>query len=69
MSDQSLPERIATEDELNEVLTRPRGVLVEFARTLKSPLVVLGAGGKMGPTLAVLAQRAAQAAGHPLEAS
>jgi nucleoside-diphosphate-sugar epimerase len=30
-------------------------------------LVVLGSGGKMGPTLAALAKRAAQAAGNPLQ--
>jgi len=62
-----LPERLETEAELDELLTRPRPVLVGFVRTLSSPLVVLGAGGKMGPTLAVLARRAAEAARHPLE--
>src|SRR5262249_41534622 len=61
------PERIDTEDELDEVLTRPRPVLVEFIKTLSSPLVVLGAGGSVGPTLAALARRAAQQAAHPLE--
>src|SRR5262249_20383996 len=61
------PDRIDTEEELDEVLTRPRRVLVEFIKPLTSPLVVLGAGGKMGPTLAILARRAAQLAGHPLE--
>ncbi len=62
-----LPETIRNEDELIDVMTRPRPVLVEFMRTLTSPLVILGAGGKMGPTLAILARRAADAAGHPLE--
>jgi nucleoside-diphosphate-sugar epimerase len=52
---------------LDDWLTSPRQVLVDFIRTVASPLVILGAGGKMGPTLAVLAQRAAQAAGHRLE--
>lgn len=63
----TLPRHIQTEAELEEVLTRPRAVLVEFIRTVSSPLVILGAGGKMGPTLAVLARRAAEAAGHPLD--
>jgi hypothetical protein len=58
---------IQTEDELDELLTRPSPRLIAFIQTLSSPLVVLGAGGKMGPTLAVLAGRAADAAGHPLE--
>ncbi len=62
-----LPERIETEEQLEEVLTRPSSALVEFIRTISSPLLILGAGGKMGPTLAVLAKRAAEAAGYPLE--
>ena len=63
----ALPEVIRTESELEEELTRPSPGLIEFIRTVSSPLLVLGAGGKMGPTLAVLARRAAEAAGHPLE--
>ncbi len=66
-ADKPLPEWIETEEDLDEVLTRPSPALVDFIRTLTGRLVILGAGGKMGPTLAVLAQRAAQAAGHPLE--
>jgi nucleoside-diphosphate-sugar epimerase len=62
-----LPGRIEAEEELDELLTRPTGALVDFIRSVPSPLVVLGAGGKMGPTLAVLAKRSAAAAGHPLE--
>jgi nucleoside-diphosphate-sugar epimerase len=62
-----LPERIETEQELDELLTRPRVVLRDFIKTLPSPLIILGAGGKMGPTLALLARRAADAAKHPLE--
>jgi nucleoside-diphosphate-sugar epimerase len=52
---------------LVEVLTRPSATLVDFIRTVSSPLLILGAGGKMGPTLAVLAHRAAEAAGHRLQ--
>src|SRR5262245_58171706 len=62
-----LPALIDTEEDLDELLTRPRPLLVDFARTFSDPLVLLGAAGKMGPTLAVLAKRAAQAAGRPLE--
>jgi nucleoside-diphosphate-sugar epimerase len=62
-----LPDVIRTESELEEVLTRPSAALIEFIKTVSSPLLVLGAGGKMGPTLAVLARRAAEAAGHALE--
>jgi nucleoside-diphosphate-sugar epimerase len=49
------------------VLTRPSPPLAGFIRTVSSPLLILGAGGKMGPTLAVLARRAAEAAGHKLD--
>jgi len=62
-----LPELINTDAELEDVLTRPRAVLMEFIRTVSSPLVILGAGGKMGPSLAVLAKRAAKMAGHRLD--
>jgi nucleoside-diphosphate-sugar epimerase len=58
---------IANEQALDEILTRPRPVLIEYMSKIRSPLVILGAGGKMGPTLAGLAQRAAQAAGVDLE--
>jgi nucleoside-diphosphate-sugar epimerase len=60
-------ELFQTENELDELLTRPRPDLITSVKRLCSPLVVLGAGGKMGPSLAVLARRASEAAGHPLE--
>ena len=62
-----LPEAIRTKSELEEVLTRPSAPLIEFIQTVASPLLVLGAGGKMGPTLAVLARRAAEVAGYALD--
>ena len=65
--DESFQPFIQNESELEDVLTRASGQLARSIRTLRSPLVVLGAGGKMGPTLAVLAKRAAKAAAHPLE--
>jgi nucleoside-diphosphate-sugar epimerase len=66
-STSDIADPINTEEQLDEMLTRPRPVLVEFIRTLDSPLVILGAGGKMGPTLAWLARRAAAASGHALD--
>jgi nucleoside-diphosphate-sugar epimerase len=62
-----VPDSIRNESELDDLLTRPRPELVNFIRSVTSPLLILGAGGKMGPTLAVLAQRAAALAGHRLE--
>ena len=63
----ALPEKIETEEVLDELLTRPRAELIQSIKSVQSPLVILGAGGKMGPTLAVLARRAAESAGHKLE--
>ena len=63
----TLPEHIETEKELEDLLTCPSSRLVDFIKTISTPLVILGAGGKMGPTLAVLAKRAAEAASHSLE--
>jgi nucleoside-diphosphate-sugar epimerase len=65
MSD--LPRTINSEAELEFTLTEPSDDLVEFIPSVRSPLLVLGAGGKMGPTLATLAKRAAEEAGHRLE--
>ncbi|MBM3839571.1 MAG: NAD-dependent epimerase/dehydratase family protein [Verrucomicrobia bacterium] len=62
-----LPDRIESEDQLDEVMTRPRSCLIESVKSLQSPLLILGAAGKMGPSLAVLLRRAADAAGHQLE--
>ncbi len=62
-----MPERIQSEAALEEILSRPRQSLVADIRDLRSPLLILGASGKLGPTLALMARRAAEAAGHPLE--
>jgi nucleoside-diphosphate-sugar epimerase len=62
-----LPQTVHSEKQLEDLLTRPGLALQDFIRTLPSPLLILGAGGKMGPTLAVLAKNAALAVHHPLE--
>lgn len=62
-----LPDLIDSESQLDEILTSPSEGLLDSIVRLESPLVILGAGGKMGPTLAALAKRAAEAAGHDLE--
>lgn len=61
------PEFIESEVELDEILTHPSPELVQFITSVESPLLLLGGGGKMGPTLARLARRAAVLANHPLE--
>lgn len=47
-----------TEEKLNEMLTTPSAALVEDMKKIKGDIMILGAGGKMGPTLCVLAKRA-----------
>ncbi|HEY5909908.1 MAG TPA: NAD-dependent epimerase/dehydratase family protein [Verrucomicrobiae bacterium] len=58
---------INNEIELEQILTCPGAALRNFIGRLTSPLLVLGAGGKMGPTLCALVKRAAREAKHPLE--
>jgi nucleoside-diphosphate-sugar epimerase len=61
------PSRLPDLASLDDWMTRPSDALVSFVSTLSGPLVVLGAGGKMGPSLCVLARRAADAAGKALD--
>jgi nucleoside-diphosphate-sugar epimerase len=50
---------ITSEDQLDDLLSTPPPVLVDGFRRLDGDLLVLGAGGKLGPTLARMAARAA----------
>lgn len=52
-----------TEEKLNSLLTKPSAALVEDMKKIKGDIMVLGAGGKMGPTLCVLAKNAIKEAG------
>lgn len=52
------PEYINTVEELEEVLTTPSEALIASLGELTGGLMVLGAGGKMGVSLAILAKRA-----------
>ena len=54
-----LPERFEDVEALEEFMTRPSRALVDDLARLDGDLLVLGVGGKMGPTLARLARRAA----------
>lgn len=54
---------IWSEEKLNELLTIPSDALVEDVKKIKGDIMVLGAGGKMGPSLSVLAKRAIDKAG------
>lgn len=52
------PDRIADEAMLEEVMTRPDPALAADLAAMPGDILVLGAGGKMGPTLCRLAKRA-----------
>src|SRR5437764_5451190 len=55
--------QIQTESELEELLSRPDEETASAMAALDGDLLILGAGGKMGPSLARLARRAADRAG------
>ncbi len=52
-----------TEEKLDTLLTTPSDALVENVKKIKGDIMVLGAGGKMGPTLCILAKNAIEKAG------
>ncbi len=58
-----MPKLIQTDAELEDFLTTPSAEDIEFFRKVDGDLIVVGVGGKIGPTLACRAGRAAQAAG------
>ena len=57
-SNQELPARIADLAALEELLSRPSPELVRTLQGVPGDIMVLGVGGKMGPTLAIMAKRA-----------
>jgi hypothetical protein len=60
---QSLTAIPTSVEELDDVLTAPSQALITDLNSLDGDIMVIGSAGKMGPTLAVLAQRALEAAG------
>ncbi len=52
-----------THADLEDALSRPSGRDIEYLRRLEGDILILGAGGKMGPSLARLCRRAADAVG------
>ncbi|MGC9353103.1 MAG: NAD-dependent epimerase/dehydratase family protein [Mariniphaga sp.] len=57
------PEKIANEEELEELLSRPSGDSVELFKKLDGGILFLGIAGKIGPSLACMAKRACSEAG------
>ncbi len=58
-----LPEQIDTETELENILAEPSDADLECAARLNGDVMILGAGGKMGPSLARRVRRAVTRAG------
>jgi nucleoside-diphosphate-sugar epimerase len=56
---ETLPALIKTEDELEELVSRPTQGLVDDLAALDGDIIVLGVAGKVGPSLARMAKRAA----------
>lgn len=54
-----------TTAELEDRLSQPTPAVVEMMRRLPGDIIILGVAGKMGPTLARMARRAADQAGTP----
>ncbi|MCI6907989.1 MAG: epimerase [Clostridiales bacterium] len=52
-----------TEEKLDQLLATPSEGLIADIAKIQGDIMILGAGGKMGPTLAILAKNAAKAAG------
>jgi len=52
-----------TEEKLDALLASPSPYLIEDIAKIKGDIIILGAGGKMGPTLCYLAKNACEAAG------
>ncbi len=61
----ALPTVIGGVDELDDLLSEPTPAAVDALRRVDGDVLVLGVAGKMGPTLARMVRRAAEAAGRP----
>ena len=59
LSPTALPERLRDVGHLEDVMTMPTQALVDDLHQLEGDILILGVGGKIGPTLARLAKRAA----------
>jgi nucleoside-diphosphate-sugar epimerase len=59
LEDGPLPARVESEDELDALMARPTRALAADLEAVDGDIMILGVGGKMGPTLARLARNAA----------
>lgn len=59
----TFPEKIASEEQLEEILSRPGEKVTSMIAALEGDIMFLGIGGKIGPSLAHMAKRACEKAG------
>src|SRR5205814_10030064 len=57
-----IPEKITSEEQLDELLSRPTDYVIETFKRIDGDIIILGVAGKMGPTLARMAKRSVAAA-------
>ena len=57
-----IPDKITSDEQLDELLSRPTDYVVETFKRNPGDVIVLGVAGKMGPTLARMAKRASDEA-------
>jgi nucleoside-diphosphate-sugar epimerase len=63
MTASTLPKTIRDAEHLDELLSEPHEGVIDLMWRLEGDLLILGVGGKMGPSLARMARRASDAAG------
>jgi nucleoside-diphosphate-sugar epimerase len=63
MAAESQKTSIRDVEDLDELLSEPTKATIRALATIEGDIVILGVGGKMGPTLARMAKRASEAAG------
>jgi nucleoside-diphosphate-sugar epimerase len=56
-------DRIENVEQLEEMLSRPTPAVIDMMRRLEGDILILGVGGKIGPSLARMARRASDEAG------
>jgi dTDP-4-dehydrorhamnose reductase len=59
----AMPEKFESVRQLDEFLSTPSEPLVEYFKGLKGDIMIIGAGGKIGPTMATMAGKGAEKAG------
>ena len=60
---ETLPDRIESVEQLEEMLIDPTPAAIKAMGNMRGDLIILGVAGKMGPTLARMAKRASDSAG------